>query len=74
MFDIHLRKILWVYCPGHAGVKGNDRADRLAEKANITGGLRLGRPEVVRSLGHYLRAHKKAKDITPSVAWGRREA
>ena len=22
-------KHLWVYCPGHAGVKGNDRADRL---------------------------------------------
>ena len=24
VFDIHLRKLLWVYCPGHAGVKGND--------------------------------------------------
>ena len=22
MFDIHLQKLLWVYCPGHAGVKG----------------------------------------------------
>ena len=22
--DIHLRKLLWMYCPGHAGVKGND--------------------------------------------------
>ena len=32
-FDIHLRKLLWVYCPGHARVKGNDRADRLAGKA-----------------------------------------
>ena len=30
MVDIHLRKLLWVYCPGHAGVKGNDRADRVA--------------------------------------------
>ena len=30
MVDIHLRKLLWVYCPGHAGVEGNDRADRLA--------------------------------------------
>ena len=25
-----IRKILWVYCPGHAGVKGNGRTDRLA--------------------------------------------
>ena len=34
----------WVHCPGHAGVKGNDksRSDRLAGKATITGGLRLG--------------------------------
>ena len=47
---------MWVYCPGHAGVKGNDRADRLAGKATITGGLRLGRPEVLR---HYLRAQSQ---------------
>ena len=26
MFDIHLCRILWVYRPGHAGVKGNDSA------------------------------------------------
>jgi len=57
MFDIHLRKLLWVYCPGHAGVKGNDRADRLAGKATITSYLRrLGRSEVLRSLRNYLRA------------------
>ena len=49
---IRLRKLLWVYCPGHARVKGNDRADRLASKVNLTGGLRLGRSEVVRSLRH----------------------
>ena len=28
----------WVYCPGHAGVNGNDRADRQAGKATITTG------------------------------------
>ena len=68
MVDIHLQNLLWVYCPGHAGVKGNDGADRRAGKAN---GLRLGRAGVLRSLRHYLR--HKAKDITPSIAW-RREA
>ena len=57
MFDFRLRKLLWVYCPGYAGVKRNDRADRLAGKATITSGLRLGRSEVLRSLRHYLRAH-----------------
>ena len=59
MVDIHLRKLLWVYCPGHAGVKGNYRADRLAGKATLTSGLLLGRSEVYRSLRHYLRAQSQ---------------
>ena len=50
--DIHHRKLLWVYCPGYAGVKGNDRTDRLAGKATLTSGLLLGRSEVLRSLRH----------------------
>ena len=62
---------IWVYCPGHAGVKGNDRADRLVGKAALTNGLLPGRSEVLMSLRHYLRA--QAKDITPSISW-RREA
>ena len=53
MVDIHLRKLLWVYCPGHAGVKGNDGADRLAGKATLTSGVLLGISEVLRSLRHY---------------------
>ena len=40
MFDIHLQKRLRTYCLGYAGVKGNNRADRPAEKAAITSGLR----------------------------------
>ena len=44
-------------CPGHAGVKGNDQADRLAGKATLASGLLLRRSEVLRSLRHYLRAH-----------------
>ena len=71
IFDIHLRKLLWVYCPGHAGVKGNDRADRLAGKATLTSGSLLERSQVLRSLRHYLRA--KSKNTALSIAW-RREA
>ena len=59
MVDIHLRKLLWVYHPGHAGVKGNDQADRLAGKAPITNGLLLGRSEALRSFRHYLRAQSQ---------------
>ena len=59
MVDIHLPKLLRVYHPGHAGVMGNDRADRQAGKAPITNGLLLGRSEVLRSLRHYLRAQSQ---------------
>ena len=52
--DIHLQKFLQMYCPRHAGVKGNVRADRLAGQATIGSGLRLGRPEVLGNLRHYL--------------------
>ena len=63
MIDIHLRKLLCVYCPGHAGVKGNDRADRLAGTATITKGLLLGSSEVLRILRHYLRAQSQGHHI-----------
>ena len=59
MVDTHLRKLLWVYCPGHAGVKGNDRADRLAGKAVLTSGLLQGRSELLRSLRHYQQAQSQ---------------
>ena len=59
MVDTVLRKHLWLYCPWHAGVKGSDRADRLADKATLASGLLLGRSEVLRSLRHYLRAQSQ---------------
>ena len=34
VFDIHLRRILWVFCPGHAGVKENDREDKTGGQCN----------------------------------------
>ena len=46
--------LLWIYCPGHAGVSGNDRADRLASTTDITSGLQLGRAEVLRDLRNFL--------------------
>ena len=67
MFNAHLRKFLWMYCPGHAEVKGNGWAGSLAGKASITHGLYLGRSEVLRSS----RQKKRAKDITSSIDWSR---
>ena len=47
---VHLQNLLRVYCPVHAGVEGNGRADRLAGKATLTSGLLLGRSEVLKNL------------------------
>ena len=44
---------------GHAGVKGNDRADTLARKVAITNGLHLGRSKVLRNLRHCLQAQSQ---------------
>ena len=43
-FSIHLEKLLWMYCPGHAC---------------LTSGLLLRKSEVLRSLRHYLRAQSQ---------------
>ena len=54
MHRLGLQRLLWIYCPEHAGLSGNERADRPASTADITSGLQLGRAEVLRGLGHSL--------------------
>ena len=46
MYSLRLQRLLWIYCPGHSGVNGNERTGRLANTADITSGLQLGRAEV----------------------------
>ena len=54
MRSLRLQRLLWIYCPGHARVSGNEGADRLASTADITSGLQLGREEVLRGLRKFL--------------------
>ena len=54
MHSLWLRRLLWIYCPGFAGVSGNEWADSLASTADITSGLQLGRAEVLRGLRNFL--------------------
>ena len=54
MDSINSEQILWIYCPGHAGVQGNERADWLAGRAKVTDGLKLGRSDVIRNLRRHL--------------------
>ena len=58
MHSLRLQRLLWIYCPGHAGVNGNERAHRLASTADITSGLQLGRAEVLRGLRNFLSTDK----------------
>ena len=58
MHSLRLQRLLWIYCPGHAGVSGNEQADRLASTADITSGLQLGRAEVLRGLRNFLSTDK----------------
>ena len=36
MHSVWLQRLLWICCPGHAPVRGNEQADRLASTADIT--------------------------------------
>ena len=58
MHSLRLQRLLWIYCPGHAWVIGNERADRLTSTADITSGLQLGRAEVLRGLRNFLNTDK----------------
>ena len=42
-----LTKITWIYCPGHAGVSGNEAADKLAGDAQIDTNQVLYDPQAV---------------------------
>ena len=37
----------WIFCPGHCGVRGNERADKLAGLADVLEGLTLDAPTVL---------------------------
>ena len=43
-------RIVWIFCPGHAGVRGNEQADRLAGRAPLGGSLPMDKGEVVARL------------------------
>ena len=51
----HLKKLTWLFCPGHAGVRGNERADKLAGKAPLSrDSLTLDPPAVLRLVKNVL--------------------
>ena len=61
MHSLRLQRLLWICCPGHAGVSGNERTG-LASTADITSGLQLRRAEVLRCLRNFLNTDRPEHD------------
>ena len=50
-----LERLVWVFTPGHAGVEGNERADRLADAALIDNNITLDGPTVLQIVAEKLK-------------------
>ena len=42
-----LRSIVWIFCPGHSGVRGNEAADRLAGDATVGDDIKPDRADIL---------------------------
>ena len=50
-----IRSLIWIFCPGHAGVKGNEKADRLAGGAtSVDSTVRPDKDEILKCLSRHL--------------------
>src|SRR5579871_6184329 len=47
---VDLCGLVWIYCPGHAGVQGNERADRLAARGPVIGHLTMDKGDILHSI------------------------
>ena len=50
-----LRSIVWIFCPGHSGVRGNEAADRLAGEATVGDDIKPDRNDILDRLFKKLR-------------------
>ena len=64
MHSFRQQRLQMTSCPGHARVRGNERADRLPSRKGTTG-LMLGKAGVLRGLSNFLRMDM-ASDLPPS--------
>src|SRR5579871_210916 len=62
-----LRQVTFIYVPGHAGVQGNESADRLAGSANITEGQPMDRADIINALRESFRAKEFDGCVSTSV-------
>jgi ribonuclease HI len=50
-----VRSIVWIFCPGHAGVKGNEAADKLAGAATANESIQMDRADIIDKLSRKLK-------------------
>ena len=62
-----IRRLQWIFCPGHAGVRGNERADELAGTAVIGGELKLDGPTVLRIVRDHLANRRVEESYTKDL-------
>ena len=65
-----LAKIIFIFVPGHAGVRGNERADRLAAEAVVGNGQAMDRADVMSALREVGRINEE-RDVCESVTMDR---
>ena len=68
-----LRKLVWIYTPGHAGVKGNERADHLAGSADFGEDLEMGEKEILTALYELPREEPQSDSVDRLVSLGYKE-
>ena len=62
-----MMRLQWIFCPGHAGVCGNERADKLAGSAAIEGGLTLDPPTVLSTVRDHLASSREEESFTKEM-------
>ena len=58
----NLQRISWLFCPGHSGITGNERADHLAVNATVDGHLTLDHGQVIRQVRDKFALEKREND------------
>ena len=62
-----MRRVQWIFCPGHAGVIGNERADKLAGDSVIEGDFTLDPPTILSTVRDYLASAIEEDSFTKNI-------